>query len=376
MVQTCSAYGCLNRFKKNSGITFHKFPSIKRQSLRKKWIFAMKRKGFQPGYDERVCSEHFKPEDFQTGLKIKSLKRDAIPKVVIGGKTAEVKVPRRVLKRVQLPSDDIPCAPIDNDLSLKPPQKKRAKHDGGGGRVGHECDAAAQRRLKPRERARASERTAGSVWEPDRVRVLEEAVQGARHLAGGHPRGARHREARQEGRLFVRDTDVPKPPPKKRAKLETDVSSKKVHCISSGSQTEKSTKDVAAQTCQESAQDGKKSHNHHLSDHNYAHSPFIDDLKRKCRYLEDVIMRKETNEDRLRQKIARLREKNLRLHNVISELRKESLVTKEAALFLGERFSDVEFKLIKGLVSDKNQGLAYQEEVKDFSITLYYYRDV
>ena len=37
----------------------------------------------------------------------------------------------------------------------------------------------------------------------DRVRVLEEAVQGARHLSGGHPRGARHRGARQEGRLLL-----------------------------------------------------------------------------------------------------------------------------------------------------------------------------
>ena len=43
----------------------------------------------------------------------------------------------------------------------------------------------------------------GSVREPDRVRVLEEAVQGARHLARGDPRGARHRGARQEGRLLL-----------------------------------------------------------------------------------------------------------------------------------------------------------------------------
>ena len=46
MVQMCSAYGCRNRSKKNSGITFHKFPSFKKAALRKKWIFAMKRKEF------------------------------------------------------------------------------------------------------------------------------------------------------------------------------------------------------------------------------------------------------------------------------------------------------------------------------------------
>ena len=44
---------------------------------------------------------------------------------------------------------------------------------------------------------------AGPVREPDRVRVLEEAVQGARDLARGDPRGARHRGPRQEGRLLL-----------------------------------------------------------------------------------------------------------------------------------------------------------------------------
>ena len=81
MVSTCSAYGCLNRCKKESGITFHKFPTIKRAALRKKWAFAMKRKGFKPGNESKVCSDHFKSEDFQTGLKIKALKRDAIPTI-------------------------------------------------------------------------------------------------------------------------------------------------------------------------------------------------------------------------------------------------------------------------------------------------------
>ena len=49
MVQMCSAYGYLNKARKNSGIAFHKFPTIKRKAVRKKWIFVMKRKEFQPG---------------------------------------------------------------------------------------------------------------------------------------------------------------------------------------------------------------------------------------------------------------------------------------------------------------------------------------
>ena len=74
MVQKGSAYGCLNKARKKSGITFHKFPSLKREAVRKKWIFAMKRKDFQPGKDSLVCSDHFRSEDFQPSIKIKVLK--------------------------------------------------------------------------------------------------------------------------------------------------------------------------------------------------------------------------------------------------------------------------------------------------------------
>ena len=104
MVQKCSAFGCLNKSKKNSGITFHKFPSIQREALRKKWINAMKRRDFDPGHYSKVCSDHFSLEDFQPTIKVKVLKRDAIPKVVIGGKKDETTNPRRVLKRVEHPT--------------------------------------------------------------------------------------------------------------------------------------------------------------------------------------------------------------------------------------------------------------------------------
>ena len=48
MGTTCAAYGCTNRGKKGSTVRFHKFPSIKRADLRKKWTLAMKRKDFSP----------------------------------------------------------------------------------------------------------------------------------------------------------------------------------------------------------------------------------------------------------------------------------------------------------------------------------------
>ena len=84
MVQTCVAFGCVNVSKKNSGITFYKFPPIKRAAIREKWIHAMRRIGFQPGNYAKVCSNHFRPEDFQPSIKLKKLKQDAVPKVDIG----------------------------------------------------------------------------------------------------------------------------------------------------------------------------------------------------------------------------------------------------------------------------------------------------
>ena len=107
MVQKCSAFGCLNASKKNSGITFHKFPSMKRTTFREKWIHAMKRKGFQPGNYARVCSDHFNPEDFQPRIKLKVLKRDAVPRVVIGDR--KVENPRRELSKTKSRFSCVQC---------------------------------------------------------------------------------------------------------------------------------------------------------------------------------------------------------------------------------------------------------------------------
>ena len=59
-----------------------------------------------PSANAKVCSDHFKSEHYQIGLKYKTLKPDAIPIVYTSEKEkakAEAKVTRRVLKRVQLP---------------------------------------------------------------------------------------------------------------------------------------------------------------------------------------------------------------------------------------------------------------------------------
>ena len=81
MVMSCSAFGCQNRFNKDSNIRFHAFP--KDPERRKKWIQAVRRVNFQPTAYDKICSEHFLPSDYRQGsnLTLKLLNNDAVPSV-------------------------------------------------------------------------------------------------------------------------------------------------------------------------------------------------------------------------------------------------------------------------------------------------------
>ena len=47
MVSSYAAFGCTNRLKKGSGISFHRFPK-KGSELEKLWIRAVRRKNWSP----------------------------------------------------------------------------------------------------------------------------------------------------------------------------------------------------------------------------------------------------------------------------------------------------------------------------------------
>ena len=95
MGKCCAVYGCsVSSRKKDKGISLHTFP--KESTLRQKWAFAttqIPRKGFKPTNNSAVCSEHFKPEDFDVDDKNKSqndrkrvhLKKNAIPTIFTPG---------------------------------------------------------------------------------------------------------------------------------------------------------------------------------------------------------------------------------------------------------------------------------------------------
>ncbi|XP_076869392.1 THAP domain-containing protein 6-like [Brachyhypopomus gauderio] len=86
MPRSCSAYNCTNRFStetRSIGITFHRFP--KDRDLRKRWETAVRReqgrKGFSASLSSMLCSEHFRPEDFdRTGQAVR-IRTGAVPSV-------------------------------------------------------------------------------------------------------------------------------------------------------------------------------------------------------------------------------------------------------------------------------------------------------
>lgn len=61
----CSAYGCSESDDSSKRLHFYRFPNREKSPNRhKKWIDFCKRKNFKPSKNSRLCSKHFKLEDF------------------------------------------------------------------------------------------------------------------------------------------------------------------------------------------------------------------------------------------------------------------------------------------------------------------------
>ena len=110
MVNSCSAFGCTNKFVKNGPKAFHKFP-LKDKELCKKWVIALKRENFTPTKYSCICSDHFSPnaynfhvpdKDFSAINHVPRLKYDAVPSIFVFSKEKQSrKMPfeRKPLKR-------------------------------------------------------------------------------------------------------------------------------------------------------------------------------------------------------------------------------------------------------------------------------------
>ena len=59
----CVAWGCTNKMKKGSGISFHRFPHRNPQML-EKWIQVIRREKWHPNRHSYICSLHFEDSCF------------------------------------------------------------------------------------------------------------------------------------------------------------------------------------------------------------------------------------------------------------------------------------------------------------------------
>ena len=77
MVYKCAAINCRSGYtkeNKDSSITFHAFP-LKNKDLFQTWIKRLARKDFNPTKYSRLCSLHFKPENFVVEPKDQKIRR-------------------------------------------------------------------------------------------------------------------------------------------------------------------------------------------------------------------------------------------------------------------------------------------------------------
>ncbi|XP_030042052.1 THAP domain-containing protein 2 [Microcaecilia unicolor] len=77
MPTSCAAFDCTSAWKKDSNISFHRFPL--QAERRKQWIQQVNRQNFTPSLHTFLCSKHFEASCFdRTGQTVR-LRHDAVP---------------------------------------------------------------------------------------------------------------------------------------------------------------------------------------------------------------------------------------------------------------------------------------------------------
>uniref|UniRef100_UPI00398E3F26 THAP domain-containing protein 5-like isoform X1 n=2 Tax=Pristiophorus japonicus TaxID=55135 RepID=UPI00398E3F26 len=80
MPVSCSVPDCKNRFKKGSGITFHRFP-ISRPDLMTKWLKAVARENWMPSPRATLCSDHFTKDCYEERNDRRHLTFSSVPTI-------------------------------------------------------------------------------------------------------------------------------------------------------------------------------------------------------------------------------------------------------------------------------------------------------
>ena len=115
MVYKCAAINCRSGYtkvNKYSSVTFHAF-SLKIKDLLQTWMKRLARKHFNPTKYSRLCSLHFKPEDFVVESKDQKTRRR--------NKKEDLRLVKRRLQKDAYPSifEDLP----DYFQTNKPPSR-------------------------------------------------------------------------------------------------------------------------------------------------------------------------------------------------------------------------------------------------------------
>ncbi|XP_058507203.1 THAP domain-containing protein 6-like [Solea solea] len=82
MPESCSAWGCTNRRtvqNRSNGVTFHRFP--KEKELRRQWEVASRKETCSTSKSAVLCSDHFKPEDFDRTGQVVRIREGAQPSI-------------------------------------------------------------------------------------------------------------------------------------------------------------------------------------------------------------------------------------------------------------------------------------------------------
>lgn len=120
MPTTCAAFGCSNNSKRDSHVTFHRFPS--NPERRKLWQSLLNREHFTPSLHTFLCSKHFDEACFdRTGQTVR-LRVNAAPTIFI--------YPDHMLEKIALIKKAATTKLSQQPPPLYPPdsQKQTATH--------------------------------------------------------------------------------------------------------------------------------------------------------------------------------------------------------------------------------------------------------
>ncbi|XP_037523600.2 DNA transposase THAP9 [Rhipicephalus sanguineus] len=122
MVYCCVPF-CKSSGRTSNGISFHEFPVT---DVRLLWLKKISRQSEGPGKEpwipsdrSKVCSLHFKAEDYKQGLKSKRLKPDAVPSIFPSYPTYLQEQPKKGRRELKRPSPSSPAGGLDVDAKRK-----------------------------------------------------------------------------------------------------------------------------------------------------------------------------------------------------------------------------------------------------------------